>query len=380
MYEIPNRAEYNVDKEPQNKTLSSEGPELEFVYQEERHYPSGNHPATVAVERRELSAKCVIFTYFTGNADSVVDEHFSRALQGKSTDNKITTAPSSLVTAPMSRRHFPASFWNFSSGPSNKSGGSQNGTVLATTKVHEDVSTSGNVTFKCTSCSSRSSVPFYTNVQQTGQNYWHSISSSTYAYSPNSFSRAPTFACSDLSSGNYYQSSQWPCKLPSDIQSFVPVASFSQSALVPLEQTGDTSIGSSSYNNQHLPRNVIKSNFSSIYNPTRPGMYKPGKTDFVQHKIETTTRDPVKMKTYQMPYVMRDLIKQEVKVMLEARIIEPSNSAFCSPMVIMEKNNSNHFCIDFRKLTKFDSKPLPDAPAPTTEQQVRFFLGFVGYF
>uniref|UniRef100_A0A1I8PHF9 Protein vestigial n=1 Tax=Stomoxys calcitrans TaxID=35570 RepID=A0A1I8PHF9_STOCA len=48
-----------------------------------------------------LSATCVVFTNYSGDTASVVDEHFSRALNS-----------SKDTTTPMSTRNFPPSFWN----------------------------------------------------------------------------------------------------------------------------------------------------------------------------------------------------------------------------------------------------------------------------
>ncbi|CAG9831879.1 unnamed protein product [Diabrotica balteata] len=51
-----------------------------------------------------VSANCVVFTHYQGDAASVVDEHFSRALDKTSTHTK--------ESSPMSARNFPPSFWN----------------------------------------------------------------------------------------------------------------------------------------------------------------------------------------------------------------------------------------------------------------------------
>ncbi|KAG5898925.1 hypothetical protein JTB14_007960 [Gonioctena quinquepunctata] len=51
-----------------------------------------------------VSANCVVFTHYQGDAASVVDEHFSRALDKTSTHSK--------ESSPMSTRNFPPSFWN----------------------------------------------------------------------------------------------------------------------------------------------------------------------------------------------------------------------------------------------------------------------------
>ncbi|CAH1368178.1 protein vestigial isoform X1 [Tenebrio molitor] len=51
-----------------------------------------------------VSANCVVFTHYQGDAASVVDEHFSRALDKTSTHTK--------ESSPMSARNFPPSFWS----------------------------------------------------------------------------------------------------------------------------------------------------------------------------------------------------------------------------------------------------------------------------
>jgi hypothetical protein len=61
---------------------------------------------------------------------------------------------------------------------------------------------------------------------------------------------------------------------------------------------------------------------------------------------------------------MEDTVNKEVSDMLSMNIIEPSDSPFCSPIVIVpKKDGSNRFCINFRMLnsqTIFDSEPIPD--------------------
>lgn len=55
-----------------------------------------------------LSANCVVFTHYSGDAAAVVDEHFSRALAYA--DSKAATQ--GKESSPMTARNFPASFWN----------------------------------------------------------------------------------------------------------------------------------------------------------------------------------------------------------------------------------------------------------------------------
>ncbi|KAL8573529.1 hypothetical protein ACOMHN_047800 [Nucella lapillus] len=63
-----------------------------------------------------LTSNCVLFTYFSGDAASVVDEHFSRALSQPSSysldkpgAHKNCTRPDTLL---MCQRKLPPSFWN----------------------------------------------------------------------------------------------------------------------------------------------------------------------------------------------------------------------------------------------------------------------------
>ena len=66
-----------------------------------------------------------------------------------------------------------------------------------------------------------------------------------------------------------------------------------------------------------------------------------------------------------MPYSKRKEVEKEVQKMLEMGIIEPSNSPYNSPIVIVKKkDNTNRFCIDFRRInvvTKSDSEPMTNS-------------------
>ena len=91
----------------------------------------------------------------------------------------------------------------------------------------------------------------------------------------------------------------------------------------------------------------------------------PGKTTLVQHRIETTTSQPVRVRPYPVPFSTEEVIKSEVQKMLELGVIEPSESPYTSPIVIAKKKDgTNRFCVDFRvlnKVTIFDAEPMPSA-------------------
>jgi len=68
---------------------------------------------------------------------------------------------------------------------------------------------------------------------------------------------------------------------------------------------------------------------------------------------------------------MQRIIDEEVSAMETDGIIEPSNSAWSSPIVIVRKKDGRHrFCIDFRKInvvTERDAYPLPHIGATLDE-------------
>lgn len=93
---------------------------------------------------------------------------------------------------------------------------------------------------------------------------------------------------------------------------------------------------------------------------------KPGVTNVLEHDIRMVSEKPIYVKNRSIPFSLKDTVNKEVNDMLKLEIIEPSESPFCSPIVIVpKKDGTNRFCIDFRLLkrlqTIFYSEPIPDA-------------------
>jgi len=86
-------------------------------------------------------------------------------------------------------------------------------------------------------------------------------------------------------------------------------------------------------------------------------------TDLVFHKIPTIDSPPIKQTPYRIPYAQRQVIKENVDKMIRQKIIRPSNSSWSSPVVLAKKkDNTERFCIDYRKLNNLtlkDNYPLP---------------------
>lgn len=88
-----------------------------------------------------------------------------------------------------------------------------------------------------------------------------------------------------------------------------------------------------------------------------------GQTDTVKMTIDTGNHPPIKLRPYRAPLNNRKLIEKAVDEMLEAKIIERSNSPWSFPCILVKKKDGSHrFCVDFRqlnKITKSNSYPLP---------------------
>jgi len=89
----------------------------------------------------------------------------------------------------------------------------------------------------------------------------------------------------------------------------------------------------------------------------------PGTNIKVKHHIDVNRNLPIKQRPYRVSQKEEEVIRSEVKQMLENQIIRPSNSPWASPVVLVKKKDGTiRFCVDYRKLnsvTKKDVYPLP---------------------
>ncbi|XP_077997113.1 uncharacterized protein LOC144450384 [Glandiceps talaboti] len=89
----------------------------------------------------------------------------------------------------------------------------------------------------------------------------------------------------------------------------------------------------------------------------------PGKTDLIEHRVIINSEIPIYQKPYRLPLATKDIVKQELDKMIEAGIVQPSQSPWASPIVLVpKKDGSMRFCTDYRKLngiTQFDPYPMP---------------------
>ena len=89
----------------------------------------------------------------------------------------------------------------------------------------------------------------------------------------------------------------------------------------------------------------------------------PGRTGMMQHPIETKDGQAVRLPPYRLPHAYRDTVRKEIDDMLEQGIIEPSTSAWSSPIVLVnKKDGSLRLCVDYRRLNEksmVDAYPMP---------------------
>lgn len=89
-------------------------------------------------------------------------------------------------------------------------------------------------------------------------------------------------------------------------------------------------------------------------------MLKCGKTHLIKHEIYTTTTHSIHLPPHRIPHAYKDM---ELTELLSNGIVEPSNSEWSSPIVLVEKTDGTlRFCIDFCHLNSIsdaDAYPMP---------------------
>ena len=90
---------------------------------------------------------------------------------------------------------------------------------------------------------------------------------------------------------------------------------------------------------------------------------EPGETSLVTMEIDTGDANPRKQPPRRMPFMVREEIARQLRNMQRDGVIQPSNSPWSSPVVMVRKKDGSHrFCVDYRELnsvTKVDTFPYP---------------------
>ena len=76
-----------------------------------------------------------------------------------------------------------------------------------------------------------------------------------------------------------------------------------------------------------------------------------GHTTIEKHHIPVENPIPIRQRAYRVAPLEQEFIKDEVNRMLEHNLIQPSESPWTSPFVLVRKKNGKlRFCVDYRKL------------------------------
>ena len=93
------------------------------------------------------------------------------------------------------------------------------------------------------------------------------------------------------------------------------------------------------------------------------GKHDVGRTTLVSHKIDTGDAQPVRQRLRKQAWAHQEIIQNERKELSQTDVVREFNGPWCSNVVIViKKDGTPRFCIDYRKLnelTKKDAYPLP---------------------
>lgn len=98
------------------------------------------------------------------------------------------------------------------------------------------------------------------------------------------------------------------------------------------------------------------------------------KKEYGVHDIKITNEIPIKQRPYNTPYAKEAIVNESVQKMLQFGIIEPTDSDWASPIVLVKKpDGSERFCVDYRKLNAVTIKDC--FPMPSIESKLNKLHG-----
>lgn len=86
--------------------------------------------------------------------------------------------------------------------------------------------------------------------------------------------------------------------------------------------------------------------------------------NFGKYDILFMNDKPIKQRPYTIPHAKQKAVDDCIDKMLKMNIIEPLNSEWASPIVLVKKQDGkDRFCVDYRKVNEItikDSFPMPN--------------------
>jgi len=115
--------------------------------------------------------------------------------------------------------------------------------------------------------------------------------------------------------------------------------------------------------------------FPSLFKPPQT-LPPPRDTDHRIHLIPQAT--PVNVRPYRYPHYQKQEIEAQVESMLQKGLIQPNNSPFSSPVLLVKKQDTSwRFCVDYRALNALTIK---DRFLTPTVDELLDELGGASYF
>lgn len=118
-----------------------------------------------------------------------------------------------------------------------------------------------------------------------------------------------------------------------------------------------------SYDNLTAPQKVIGDTIITQFKSISTEEKGLGRTDLISHRIDTGDAQPIRQRYYRMSPEKQRILTEQVDEMLALDVVEYCESAWSSPVLIVNKKNGQpRFCLDSRKLnaiTKRDAYNLP---------------------
>ena len=87
-----------------------------------------------------------------------------------------------------------------------------------------------------------------------------------------------------------------------------------------------------------------------------------GRTNLVKHTINTGDHPPIKQRPCRTPMHLQEEVKMQINDMLERKVIQSSKSPWSSLIVLVKKDGTFRFCVDYRwlnQVTVGDAYPIP---------------------
>lgn len=101
-----------------------------------------------------------------------------------------------------------------------------------------------------------------------------------------------------------------------------------------------------------------------------------GRTHLTLHQIDIGGTRPVKMPSHRVPLHLQHEISEHLKQMLENYIVQPCHTRWAAAVVLVCKDRSLWFCVDYHKLNDRTRKVV--SPLPRIHDALDSLSKFVG--